>query len=106
MDKLPQVLQKEIWEYVRGDREYWKIQHDIMVLGLRCDNHEAAAAFWSNRTPGNFTVDWGQMGDNKWTVSISKYFSIDQYWEMIARYPPVSSCEICVERVNRLISQL
>jgi hypothetical protein len=24
MNRLPQVLQKEIWEYVQGDRVYWK----------------------------------------------------------------------------------
>jgi hypothetical protein len=24
MNRLPKVLQNEIWEYVRGDRAYWK----------------------------------------------------------------------------------
>jgi hypothetical protein len=26
MNQLPKVLQNEIWEYVRGDRAYWKQQ--------------------------------------------------------------------------------
>jgi hypothetical protein len=31
MDRLPSVLQKEIWEYVRGDRAYWKQQFSNVV---------------------------------------------------------------------------
>jgi hypothetical protein len=31
MNQLPTVLQKEIWEYVRGDRAYWKQQFDEIV---------------------------------------------------------------------------
>jgi hypothetical protein len=32
MNDLPQVLQKEIWEYVRGDRAYFKQQFSKTVL--------------------------------------------------------------------------
>jgi hypothetical protein len=31
MNRLPQVLQNEIWEYVRGDRAYWKQQFSSLV---------------------------------------------------------------------------
>jgi hypothetical protein len=31
MDRLPQVLQNEIWEYVRGDRAHWKQQHRALI---------------------------------------------------------------------------
>jgi hypothetical protein len=31
MNELPQVLQKEIWEYVRGDRVFWKSQYELVV---------------------------------------------------------------------------
>jgi hypothetical protein len=34
MDQLPQVLQKEIWEYVRGDRAFWKSQYELVVDSL------------------------------------------------------------------------
>jgi hypothetical protein len=32
MNRLPKVLQNEIWEYVRGDRAYWKRQFKQTVL--------------------------------------------------------------------------
>jgi len=31
MNRLPQVLQNEIWEYVRGDRAFWKQIHSKLV---------------------------------------------------------------------------
>jgi hypothetical protein len=31
MNELPQVLQKEIWEYVHGDRAYWKQQFNTVL---------------------------------------------------------------------------
>jgi hypothetical protein len=31
MDELPAVLQKEIWEYVRGDRSFWKSKMDQVL---------------------------------------------------------------------------
>jgi hypothetical protein len=31
MNNLPQVLQNEIWDYVRGDRAYWKQLHSAIV---------------------------------------------------------------------------
>jgi hypothetical protein len=31
MNDLPRVLQNEIWEYVRGDRRYWKQKHQELV---------------------------------------------------------------------------
>jgi hypothetical protein len=35
MDQLPKVLQKEIWEFVRGDRAYWKQQFSNVVAKVR-----------------------------------------------------------------------
>jgi hypothetical protein len=34
MDQLPSVLQKEIWEYVRGDRAYWKTKYERVLIHL------------------------------------------------------------------------
>jgi hypothetical protein len=34
MDRLPKVLQNEIWEYVRGDRAYWKQQFQPVIHNL------------------------------------------------------------------------
>jgi hypothetical protein len=31
MNRLPKVLQNEIWEYVRGDRAYWKQTFTNMI---------------------------------------------------------------------------
>jgi hypothetical protein len=31
MNKLPSVIQKEIWEYVRGDKTYWKSQLEPVI---------------------------------------------------------------------------
>jgi hypothetical protein len=31
MNNLPAVLQNEIWEYVRGDRAFWKSQHKLVI---------------------------------------------------------------------------
>jgi len=42
MDKLPQVLQKEIWEYVRGDRAYWRTQFQKAADHLEDLGHTAA----------------------------------------------------------------
>jgi hypothetical protein len=41
MDRLPRVLQTEIWEYVRGDRAYWKAQHQQTVDHLGGIQQEA-----------------------------------------------------------------
>jgi hypothetical protein len=37
MDRLPKVLQNEIWEYVRGDRAYWKSVHAGMNQRVEID---------------------------------------------------------------------
>jgi hypothetical protein len=44
MNRLPIVLQKEIWEYVQGDRAYWKSRFQCMVnhLEIIIDFAEAA----------------------------------------------------------------
>jgi hypothetical protein len=34
MQRLPAVLQNEIWTYVRGDRAFWKTQYDQVVIHL------------------------------------------------------------------------
>jgi hypothetical protein len=34
MNRLPAVLQKEIWEYVRGDRAFWKTQYQNVINHL------------------------------------------------------------------------
>jgi hypothetical protein len=34
MNRLPAVLQKEIWEYVRGDRAHWKFQFRACLIEL------------------------------------------------------------------------
>jgi hypothetical protein len=34
MDELPYVLQKEIWEYVRGDRAHWRQEFDLVIFEL------------------------------------------------------------------------
>jgi hypothetical protein len=34
MNRLPSVLQKEIWEYVRGDRAFWKQQFESCLDGV------------------------------------------------------------------------
>jgi hypothetical protein len=39
MNRLPAVLQKEIWEYVHGDRAFWKTQYELVLESLEnaCD---------------------------------------------------------------------
>jgi hypothetical protein len=34
MNRLPSVLRKEIWEYVRGDRTCWKNKFDMVMAEL------------------------------------------------------------------------
>lgn len=34
MNRLPAVLQKEIWEYVHGDRPFWKQQLNMVMAEL------------------------------------------------------------------------
>jgi hypothetical protein len=40
MDRLPKVLQNEIWEYVRGDRAYWKRQFYGVSWNLKSWSNE------------------------------------------------------------------
>jgi hypothetical protein len=37
MNRLPAVLQNEIWEYVQGDRTYWKHEFLAVMEELRSD---------------------------------------------------------------------
>jgi hypothetical protein len=37
MDRLPKVLQNEIWEYVRGDRAHWKDNFTKTIKDTRLD---------------------------------------------------------------------
>lgn len=39
MNRLPAVLQKEIWQYVRGDRAFWKTQYELVLdeFDTACD---------------------------------------------------------------------
>jgi hypothetical protein len=99
MNKLPQVLQKEIWEYVRGDREYWKIQHDIVVLGLRLDSHKTHVTHGYDC--GKFAIEIGPIDDDRWLHSIHVYTH-----DTIARYPPVHSEAECGSRVKALLLRL
>jgi hypothetical protein len=46
MDQLPAVLQKEIWEYVRGDRAFWKEQFSKVVSGILPDEFVGNYANW------------------------------------------------------------
>jgi hypothetical protein len=39
MDQLPRVLQNEIWEYVRGDRTYWKQQFNPILSIVKFINY-------------------------------------------------------------------
>jgi hypothetical protein len=56
MDRLPRVLQNEIWEYVRGDRTFWKTKHKLVIDHIQkliskkqyMDNTEESEA-WVNR---------------------------------------------------------
>lgn len=32
MNRLPKVLQNEIWEYIRGDRAFWKMHFEKHVV--------------------------------------------------------------------------
>jgi hypothetical protein len=34
MNRLPRVLQNEIWEYVRGDRAFWRNLHEDVMTEL------------------------------------------------------------------------
>jgi hypothetical protein len=34
MNRLPKVLQHEIWEYVHGDRAFWKLCHRACLVEL------------------------------------------------------------------------
>jgi hypothetical protein len=36
MNRLPKVLQNEVWEYVHGDRVYWKQQFKLPMRELLC----------------------------------------------------------------------
>jgi hypothetical protein len=101
MDKLPQVLQKEIWEYVRGDREYWKVQYNIVMLELRLDISLAdMGPHWSHLSH-DLALVWGQSSsDPSWSYSILMYLS--RGWELVAHFPQVRSREICELRVQEL----
>jgi hypothetical protein len=53
MNRLPAVLQREIWEYVRGDRAFWKGQFELVIDGLEWAFAASANIFdekpWENR---------------------------------------------------------
>jgi hypothetical protein len=46
MNRLPKVLQNEIWEYVRGDRAFFKSQFQIVMteLSFKKPEHHLARA--------------------------------------------------------------
>jgi hypothetical protein len=80
MDELPYVLQKEIWEYVRGDRAHWRREFDLIVFEL-----------------GQFTPNWhlrqakGLQTGNHWRclgggheIEIA-HVSLDDKWHVTFR---------------------
>jgi hypothetical protein len=60
MDELPQVLQKEIWEYVRGDRAHWKQQFK-QTIDLINRNKILRISRCINAPPGHFYVVCGDL---------------------------------------------
>lgn len=48
MNKLPKVLQNEIWEYVHGDRPFWKKQFEHVRDELNCAIASAELRFWGS----------------------------------------------------------
>jgi hypothetical protein len=63
MNRLPKVLQNEIWEYVRGDRAYWK---------------QAFSANWIKLNP-----KWEHLSEhffNGGVVEVRHYPEIGHWW--------------------------
>jgi hypothetical protein len=60
MNRLPAVLQKEIWEYVRGDRAYWRTQFtnvmeqlEQIIELIEDEFHDGVnMSSWQSRTSG------------------------------------------------------
>src|SRR4051794_21545998 len=107
MDKLPQVLQKEIWEYVRGDREYWRIQYFSVILGLKLDMLVAdTGPHWSHLAR-DLALVWGENHkDSSWSRSVLMYNWPYSEWEFVAYFPHVRSREICELRIKELKRRL
>lgn len=53
MNRLPAVLQKEIWEYVRGDSKYWKQQFSKVVAGIFPEEFFCNSWAWDYDQHGN-----------------------------------------------------
>jgi hypothetical protein len=69
MDTLPAAIQKEIWEYVRGDRAFWRGRFADVVNSLE---------------PESKTLE--QFAIGSWTVNLSlhkkrKMYTVSRYFE-------------------------
>jgi hypothetical protein len=61
MNQLPQVLQKEIWEYVRGDRTFWKQQFQKAADHVECLGHFSRSEIvlgHETMAPGSVMLKW------------------------------------------------
>jgi hypothetical protein len=63
MNRLPAVLQREIWEYVRGDRAYWKNEMTKVLSNLpliwQLDCGDMANLSWTH----NMTINGKRIGN-------------------------------------------
>jgi hypothetical protein len=79
MNQLPGVLQKEIWEYVRGDRAYWKQQFSIVTAKLKRWNFSRVSrpikgftVRISNPIPGHFDINIFDSADDLFDYLVSR----------------------------------
>jgi hypothetical protein len=85
MDRLPQVLQNEIWEYIRGDRKFWKDRFKVVVAEL--DVHHA---YWIKCQVDHFDHIkriHGQQQTVLSPIAISKKRLIREGWKWMKEFP-------------------
>jgi hypothetical protein len=92
MNRLPKVLQAEIWEYVHGDRAFFKQQFRIVMLELRFNSPEhhlimaqrlkhhlrvmrIPVIFGGNWTCGQRWVVWLSRHRKSWVVNVYDYIT-------------------------------
>lgn len=91
MNQLPTVLQNEIWEYVRGDRKFWKEQHKLVVGQIQqiitektVFDVEAPNRVWANRP----LICWVPWKEREHRDHIHVNFNLLITWErLLTEYP-------------------
>jgi hypothetical protein len=108
MDRLPVVLQNEIWEYVRGDRAYWKQKFVPLLMVIReFKGHRMQIKWTPQRAVFNcfgheIVLEWFP-GDRKWTVRydgfLRAYCEDDELDQAMATF--VDECNETLKKQHR-----